>query len=679
MAPHSGKNSRFPDDAHTTRPRSALTWPGLARPGLTGAMAVAIALSACGGSGPSASNGSVENTTAPMAASESQSAVSPTSASDATTPPVAPVNPDTPVTPITPTNPDTPASETTGGTTPATPGFQVGTTTTDSALPPEPTLPAVSQICATLNANLTAQANGLLPDSADAASTAPDTSRIQAALTSCTNAASSGLSTNKAVRLIAGPGGANAFLSGPLNLPSGVTLFASRDPRQYDKTKGTASCGLITSSDNGCNALITAAKTSNSAVVGDGVIDGRGGSPLLSSIPGDPALLKRPNGTAMSWWDIGWQANVVQNASQNNPRLIQINNGRNFTLYRITLQNAPKFHVVPSGIDGFVAWGVKIFTPTAAYESMTNYLGAPYSTLNAKNTDGIDPASSGPITSNPGNPGKLTGDASNILIAYTSIRTGDDNIAIKGGTGTVNGRTYNVTIAHSHFYEGHGMSIGSEFAGSDNGMANADVTPVDGVYPGVSNVNVYDLVMDGADNGLRIKSDWSRSGLIANINYRNVCIRTATPTASLSPQALIFSPYYSPTTNAGLYPNFRNINLDGIRIVNASGYTFQGFNTASSILAGKGWSAGTIGLPNPPVVNPLQITLNNVVADVAPLSVTAADTQIAAGAGGTNLPLQGLGNGVVLTQSASGAANPPVDCSLAFVPFPGNLGARATH
>lgn len=690
MAPHSGKDSSFPDDAHVPRSRSALTLPGLA-----GAMTVALALAACGGSGSGASgNGSVEDTTsAPMAASASQSADSPQVASDtAVTPaapvtPTTPVNPVNPVNPINPVNPDTPASDATGGTTPAAPGFPVGTTTTDSALPPEPTLPAASQICATLNANLTAQPNGLLPDSADTANTAPDTSRIQAALTSCANTASTGIATNKAVRLIAGPGGANAFLSGPLNLPSGVTLwidsgvtlFASRDPRQYDKTKGTASCGLITSSDNGCNALITAAKTSNSAVMGDGVIDGRGGSPLVSSIPGDPALLKRPDGTAMSWWDIGWQANVVQNASQNNPRLIQINNGRNFTLYRITLQNAPKFHVVPSGTDGFVAWGVKIFTPTAAYESMTNYLGAPYSTLNAKNTDGIDPASSGPITSNPGNPGKLTGDASNILIAYTSIRTGDDNIAIKGGTGAVNGRTYNVTIAHSHFYEGHGMSIGSEFAGSDNGAANADVTAVDGVYPSVSNVNVYDLVMDGTDNGLRIKSDWSRSGLIANINYRNVCIRTAAPTASLSPQALIFSPYYSPTTNAGLYPNFRNINLDGIRIVNASGYTFQGFNTTSPILAGKGWSAGTTGLPNPPVVNPLQITLNNVVADVAPASITAADAQIAVGVGGTNLPLQSLGNSVTLTQSANGSANPPVDCSLAFVPFPGSLGARAAH
>jgi polygalacturonase len=388
-------------------------------------------------------------------------------------------------------------------------------------------------------------------------------------------------------------------------------------------------------------------------------------------VPNDPALLKRPDGSAMSWWDISWKANVVLSQSQNNPRLIQINNGRNFTLYRVTLQNAPKFHVVPSGVEGFTAWGVKIDTPTAAYEAMTNYLGMPYSTLTAKNTDGIDPASSGPITSNPGNPGKLTGDASNILIAYTSIRTGDDNMAIKGGTAPVNGRTYNVIVAHSHFYEGHGMSIGSESAGADNGVANADVTPVGGVYPSVSNVNVYDLSINGADNGLRIKSDWSRGGLVSNIRYTNVCIRTSDPTPTLAPQALIFSPYYSPTTNAGLYPNFQGIALDGVRIVNASGYTFQGFNSASPVLLAAGWSAGTAGLPNPPVAKPLLISLNNVVADAAPLSLKAADTQFAIGPGGTSLPLQaGSGSGVSVTLAA--AANvAPVDCSQAFVLFPG--------
>ncbi|WP_239483048.1 glycosyl hydrolase family 28 protein [Paraburkholderia sp. C35] len=639
-------------------------------------LATALMLGACGGS--NGTQGDTSNAVQHNGDNGAASAPAAASSASADTASDAAVSP----APTPAPEPDQPASAATpasGASDVVAAGFQVGTTTFDSSLPPEPTLPADSRVCVTLSASLTAQPNGLLPDSADAADTAPDTVRIQNALTSCTNAASTGLATNKAVHLVAGAGGANAFLSGALTLPSGVTLwidrgvtlYASRDPRQFDKTKGAASCGMITASDNGCSALITTNKTANSAVVGDGTIDGRGGSQLVSSVPNDPNLLKRPDGTAMSWWDIGWKANVVLNQSQNNPRLIQINNGRNFTLYRVTLQNAPKFHVVPSGVDGFTAWGVKIYTPTAAYEAMTNYLGAPYSTLNAKNTDGIDPASSGVITSNPGNPGKLSGDASNMLIAYTSIRTGDDNMAIKGGTAAVNGRTYNITVAHSHFYEGHGMSIGSETAGTDNGTANVDVTPVGGVYPSVSNINVYDLTIDGADNGLRIKSDWSRGGLISNIRYANVCIRTAAQTSSLTPQALIFSPYYSPTKSNGLYPNLQGISLDGVRIVNASNYTFQGFNSASPILLGAGWSAGATGFPDPAVVNPLLISLNNVVADVAPLSpMQVSDAQFSVGSGGTSLPLQ-PSNGVSVTLAAA-ASVAPVDCSQAFVPFPSN-------
>jgi polygalacturonase len=209
------------------------------------ALATALVLSACGGSGqtPQSASGSVDNTSGGGAAAvpASSTAGDPAASSAAATTDQA----------ASEASPAGSASDAVAA------GFQVGTTTFDSALPPEPALPTAAQICASLPATLTAQPNGLLPDSADAANTAPDTARIQAALTACTNASSTGLATNKAVRLTSGTNGANAFLSGPLTLPSGVTLwidrsvtlFASRDPRQYDKTRGTASCGLITASD----------------------------------------------------------------------------------------------------------------------------------------------------------------------------------------------------------------------------------------------------------------------------------------------------------------------------------------------------------------------------------------------------------------------------------------------
>ena len=59
-------------------------------------------------------------------------------------------------------------------------------------------------------------------------------------------------------------GAKRAFLSGPLQLKSGVTLvvdsmvtlFGSRDPRVYDVTPGA--CGVLAQSGRGCFALIRA-------------------------------------------------------------------------------------------------------------------------------------------------------------------------------------------------------------------------------------------------------------------------------------------------------------------------------------------------------------------------------------------------------------------------------------
>jgi polygalacturonase len=132
--------------------------------------------------------------------------------------------------------------------------------------------------------------------------------------------------------------------------------------------------------------------------------------------------------------------------------------------------------IVTTGAGGckpmITAWGVKIHTPKTA-----------------RNTDGIDPSSS-----------------TNVTIVYCDIATGDDNVAIKTGLTPA----AHMTIAHNHFYSGHGMSIGSGTSG------------------GVSNIRVSDLTLDGTDNGIPIKSDRSRGGLVQDVSYENVCMRDVT-------------------------------------------------------------------------------------------------------------------------------------------------------
>lgn len=164
---------------------------------------------------------------------------------------------------------------------PAASVFQVGTTTVDAALPAEPTLPADTQVCSTLEAanTLVSRPDGSLPPEADpsiagvgkavsSATANPDQARIQAALDACgaavdaevgaTIAAADASATAAqktaaapnvniagasgeelakpkyraskfAVRLVVNRTGAgNSFISGPLTLPSGVTLWIDK-------------------------------------------------------------------------------------------------------------------------------------------------------------------------------------------------------------------------------------------------------------------------------------------------------------------------------------------------------------------------------------------------------------------------------------------------------------------
>ena len=279
-----------------------------------------------------------------------------------------------------------------------------------------------------------------------------DTQRIQRAIDQCP--------IGHAVRLTA-TAQQNSFISGPLILRSGVslvvdagaTLYATPDPHAYDR--GQHTCGTNDKSGKGCKPFITVDDARGSGIMGLGVIDGQGGHAM--------------SGTGESWWQLSRRAQKEQ-STQNVPHLIVISRSQDFVLYRITLRNSLKFHVVLNQVDGFTAWGVKIDTPA-----------------DARNTDGIDPISS-----------------RNVTISNSFIRAGDDNVAIKSGSA---GPTENVSILHNHFYSGHGMSIGSNTDG------------------GIRHVLVDDLSMDGTTSGLRIKSDVSRGGLVTDIHYHNVCLR----------------------------------------------------------------------------------------------------------------------------------------------------------
>ncbi len=113
-----------------------------------------------------------------------------------------------------------------------------------------------------------------------------------------------------------------------------------------------------------------------------------------------------------------------------------------------------------------------------------------------------------------------------------------------------------MTISHNHFYSGHGMSIGSETDG------------------GASAIRVSDLSVDGADNGIRIKSNSSRGGLVQDIVYEDVCIRdTKNP-------ILMDSNYSYSGPARDKFPQFTGIILRNVRIFGPGKITLDGFDPA---------------------------------------------------------------------------------------------------
>jgi polygalacturonase len=388
-----------------------------------------------------------------------------------------------------------------------------------------------------------------------------DTARIQKALDTC--------GTGKAVVLKA-DATHSAFLSGPLDLRAGValvidantTLFASRDAKLYEVRPGA--CGIVSQSGGGCRALINGNGVAGASIMGAGAIDGRGWAKVL--------------GKDKSWWELAEDAR--KGGNQNCPRIAVLDRCDNFTLYQITLRNSPNFHVSYRNGNGFTAWGVKIKTPRTA-----------------RNTDGIDP-----------------GPATNVTITHCFIDTGDDNVAIKAG-----GKCAHMTIAHNHFYAGHGMSIGSETNG------------------GADTIRVTDLSIEGADNGIRIKSNSGKGGKVSDIVYEDVCIRNTR------------YPIYMDTDYAHFgkqgdrIPDFTGVLLKNVRILTGGRIMLQGFDAK----------------------HPLGMTFDNVVFDAL------GDTKVVAENANLNFVSTNLKvSGENVSISGANANSTPNACTGKFIPMP---------
>jgi hypothetical protein len=216
-----------------------------------------------------------------------------------------------------------------------------------------------------------------------------------------------------------------------------------------------------------------------------------------------------------------WWGPVNGAAVASRPNFINFVKSSKILIQNITLQNPPTFHLMLKGNNSNITiQSIIINTPG-----------------NSPNTDGMDLGST------------------NILVQNCYISDGDDNIEIGGSSGKV---AY-LTVTNCTFGTGHGVSVGSL------------------IQAGVSNVTVVNCSFTGTVNGIRMKSDNDRGGVVQNLQFYNITMTNVSiPLQIYSYYNTVGTPHnITPQIAAGevvavtnsTEPTWRNITFSNITIV----------------------------------------------------------------------------------------------------------------
>ena len=271
------------------------------------------------------------------------------------------------------------------------------------------------------------------------------------------------------------------------------------------------------------------------------------------------------DGNGAVWWGEAEKARQVKAGyTLPRPNLIVLDRCRNVRLENITLQNSPKFHFVPSDCEDVVVSNVTILAPA-----------------HAANTDAIDPS------------------GRRMLITKCKIDVGDDDVAIKAGK-KIPGQDFqseDITITDCTILHGHGISIGSETLG------------------GVRNVTVRNCTFENTENGLRIKSQRGKGGVVENIRYADITMKNVIP-------AITLTCYYM-NNSAGDTTQPAATKADDTQLASALTPVFRNIYI-SNVTATCQKSAGVItGLPESKISN---VLFENVrISSVTGLAIKNAD------------------------------------------------------
>jgi polygalacturonase len=336
---------------------------------------------------------------------------------------------------------------------------------------------------------------------------ADDTVAVQTAFDAC-DKAGGGM-----VRLPAGSYLCRPLVIGnktTLHLDKDAVLLASDDPAYYARTD----------KPNAFTHFLTGKDLEDVTIEGEGTIDGAG----------------------RKWWIPAEEARQKKSGyTLQRPNLIVLTRINNLVVRGVTIQNAPKFHFVPTDCVNVLVEDATFLAPERA-----------------PNTDAIDPSNCRHVT-----------------IRRCLIDVGDDNVAIKAST-PKDGRAIaceSITVEDCTFKHGHGMSIGSE------------------TFGGVKDLVVRNCTFEDTDNGIRIKSDRTRGGVVENVLYENLTMKNVRGAITITSYYPKIPATDTPQPVTDTTPAYRNI-------------TIRNLTATSTKYAGV-----IVGLPESPIRN---VVLENV-------------------------------------------------------------------
>lgn len=282
-----------------------------------------------------------------------------------------------------------------------------------------------------------------------------------------------------------------------LHIEKNAVVMATPDRMQHFKMKDGVR-------EKKCTPLISASKRKNISITGEGTIDGNGvmWRPVKRSKVSDVEWkeftamggIEKEDGKLWFPFNLKHFENIAATPEAQEglrTHLIRLTDCDQVLVSGVTIQNSPKFHLIPTRCTNVIVDGVTIRCP-----------------WNAQNGDALDISC-----------------CKNVLLVNNTIDAGDDGICMKGGAGkkaAPDGPCENILIQDNTVYHAHGgFVIGSEFS---NGMKN---------------IVVRHNRFSGTDTGLRFKSGIGRGGKTENIYICDIVM------TDIKDEAIIFECTYA--------------------------------------------------------------------------------------------------------------------------------------